>query len=229
MRVWPGRPYPLGASWDGTGVNFAIFSEHATRVELCLFDSEADRHETHCIPLTEQTELVWHGYLPDVKPGQLYGYRIDGPYEPNQGHRFNSNKIILDPYARAIGRELIWSDTMFGYKVDDPAQDLSFDGRDNADCAPLGVVIDPTFRRGNDKPLRTPWHKTVIYETHVRGFSKLHPEIPEPLRGTYLGLASKAAIKHFQKLGVTAIELMPIHHNVNDRHLVKQGLSNFWG
>ena len=229
MRIWPGRPYPLGATWDGAGVNFAIFSEHATRVELCLFDSEEDRHETHCIPLKEQTEQVWHGYLPDAKPGQLYGYRVHGPYDPNNGHRFNAHKILLDPYARAIGRQLTWSDTMFGYNVGDPAGDLSFDNRDNADCAPLGVVIDPTFRWGNDKPLRTPWHKTVIYETHVRGFSKLHPDVPEGLRGTYLGLASKASIRHLLKLGVTAVELMPIHHNVNDRHLVKQDLTNYWG
>ncbi len=229
MRIWPGRPYPLGATWDGSGVNFAIFSEHATRVELCLFDSVEDRAETHCIPLKEQTELVWHGYLPDCKPGQLYGYRVDGPYDPNSGHRFNANKILLDPYAKAMGRDLTWSDSMFGYKVGDPQGDLSFDNRDNADCAPLGVVIDPSFRWGNDKPLRTPWHKTIIYETHVRGFTKQHPDVPKPLRGSYLGLASKAAIRHLLKLGVTAVELMPIHHFVNDRHLVKQDLSNYWG
>ena len=229
MRVWPGRSYPLGATWDGTGVNFALFSEHATRVELCLFDDVDDQRETHCIPLREQTDRVWHGYLPDARPGQLYGYRVHGPYRPQEGHRFNARKIMLDPYARAIGREPRWSDAMFGYTVGDKDQDLSFDERDNADNAPLGVVIDPSFRWGNDAPLRTPWHKTLIYETHVRGISMQHPEVPEPLRGTYSGLASKAVIRHLLKLGVTAVELMPVHHFVEDRHLVENGLSNFWG
>ncbi len=229
MRVWPGRPYPLGATWDGRGVNFAVFSEHATRVELCLFDSVDAQSESHCIPLREQTDIVWHCYLPDVRPGQLYGYRVQGPYNPRKGFRFNSNKVLLDPYTRAIGRDLRWSDTMFGYSVGHPDGDLSFDQRDNADCAPLGVVTSSTFHWGNDKPPRTPWHKTLIYETHVRGFSMRHPKVPAHLRGTYAGLASPAAIRHFQRIGVTAIELMPVHHSVNDRHLVEKGLHNYWG
>ncbi len=229
LRVWPGKPFPLGATWDGNGVNFALFSEHATKVELCLFRSVADRSEFICIPLREQTDLVWHAYLPDIKPGQLYGYRVHGPYDPHAGHRFNSHKILLDPYARAIGRGIEWSDAMFGYPVGHPDGDLTADDRDNAWCAPLGVVVDSDFRWGRDQPLRTPWHKTLIYETHVKGFSKLHPEVPEPLRGTYSGLASRAAIKHLKKLGVTAVELMPIHYHVDDRHLVAHGLSNYWG
>jgi len=229
MRIWPGRSYPLGAMWDGAGVNFAVFSEHATRVELCLFDSREGQAETHRIVLPEQTDIVWHGYLPDVQPGQLYGYRVYGPYNPHEGHRFNPNKVLLDPYAKAIGRNLRWSDTMFGYRIGDPAADLSFDDRDNADFAPLGVVIDPEFQWGNDRPPRTPWHKTVIYETHVRGFTKQHPGVPERLRGTYAGLASKAAIRHLKKLGVTAVELIPVHYKVNDRYLVENGLSNYWG
>ncbi len=229
MRVWPGKPNPLGATWDGSGVNFAIFSEHATRVELCLFDSVKDRKETHCIPLVEQTDLVWHCYVPDVKPGQLYGFRVHGPYAPKHGHRFNPHKIVFDPYAKAIGRDVRWADSMFGYKLGHPDGDLSFDERDNADCAPLAVVTNPSFRWGKSHRPCTPWHKTIIYETHVRGFTMLHPDVPEKLRGTYAGLATPAAIKHFKKLGVTAIELMPVHHNVNDRHLVERGLCNYWG
>jgi isoamylase len=229
MRVWPGKPYPLGATWDGAGVNFTLYSNHATRVELCLFDSVDDRVESHCIPLREQTDLVWHCYLPDVKPGQLYGFRVHGPYRPEQGHRFNSMKVLLDPYAKAIGRPLRWSDSMFGYEVGHKHEDLSYSETDNADCAALACVVDPAFRWGNDAPLRTPWHKTLIYETHVRGFTMQHPDVPEPLRGTYSGLASKAAIRHFLKLGVTAIELMPVHHFANDRFLVNQKLTNYWG
>ncbi len=229
MRVWPGRPYPPGASWDGQGVNFALFSEHASRVELCLFDSPSSRTESYCIPLRERTDFMWHCYLPDVRPGQLYGYRVHGPYDPENGHRFNPHKVVLDPYAKAIGRELQWSDAMFGYKLGDPKEDLSLDDRDNAHCAPLAAVTNPTFRWGRDRLLQTPWHKTVIYETHVRGFTMQHPDIPKHLRGTYAGLASKPAIEHLLKLGVTAVELMPVHHRVNDRHLVERGLSNYWG
>lgn len=229
LRVWPGKPNPLGATWDGGGVNFALFSEHATKVELCLFKAATDRTETHTIVLKEQTDRVWHGYFPDVRPGQLYGYRVHGPYEPAVGHRFNRHKILLDPYAKAIGRGIGWSDSMFGYRVDDPAEDLSFDDRDNAWCAPLAVVVDSQFRWGNDQPLRIPWHQTLIYETHVKGLTKLHPEIPMPLRGTYSGLASRACIDHLKKLRVTAVELMPVHHHVDDRHLVTHGLSNYWG
>ncbi len=228
-RVWPGKSNPLGATWDGGGVNFALFSEHATKVELCLFTSATDRTEAHTLELREQTDHVWHGYLPDVRPGQLYGYRVHGPYDPAAGHRFNGNKVLLDPYAKAIGRGIGWSDAMFGYQISDHMDDLSFDDRDNAWCAPLAVVIDSQFRWGSDRPPRTPWHRTLIYEAHVKGQTQLHPEVPESLRGTYSGLASRASIDHLKKLGITAIELMPIHYHVDDRHLVSHGLSNYWG
>ncbi len=229
MRIWPGRPYPLGATWDGAGVNFALFSEHATKVELCLFDSPEAEKESQRIPLTEHTDQVWHAYIPDVLPGQLYGYRVYGPYEPNQGHRFNPNKVVLDPYAKLIGRTLRWDDADFGYKIGDPEADLSFDDRDNAAHCALATVIDTAFSWGDDRPPRTPWHKTLIYEMHVRGFTMLHPDVPERLRGTYAGVASEAAISHLLSLGVTAVELMPVHHYLDDRHLVEQGLSNYWG
>ena len=229
MRVWQGRPYPLGTDWDGSGVNVAIFSEHATRVELCLFDSPESSQESHCIPLPEETNQVWHGSFPDLRPGQMYGLRVHGPYEPSNGLRFNPNKVLLYPYAKAIGRPVHWRDDMFGYRVGDPAEDLSFDERNNAAHAPLAVVIDPAFSWGNDRPLRPPWHKTVIYEVHVKGFTKLHPGVPERLRGTYAGLVSEPALRHLLDLGITAVELMPVHHHVIGRHLVDQGLTNYWG
>ena len=228
-RIWPGKPNPLGATWDGGGVNFALFSEYATKVELCLFNLATDRSETHTILLRERTDHVWHGYLPDIRPGQLYGYRVHGPYDPAAGHRFNPGKVLLDPYAKAIGRGIGWSDAMFGYRVSDLTEDLSFDDRDNAWCAPLGVVLDAQFRWGSDRPLRIPWHQTLIYEAHVKGQTKLHPQVPESLRGTYSGLSSRASIDHLKKLGITAIELMPVHYHVDDRHLVSHGLSNYWG
>ena len=229
VRVWPGRPYPLGASWDGKGVNFALFSANATRVELCLFDSVESQEENYCVPIREQTDLVWHCYLPDVRPGQLYGYRVQGPYAPEQGHRFNANKVLLDPYAKAIGRCIKWSDAMFGYRIGDPHQDLSFDNRDNAADAPLAAVVKPGFRWWSDRPPQTPWHQTVIYETHVRGFTRQHPDVPPQQQGTFAGLSSRASIRHLRSLGVTAVELMPVHHHVDDRHLVDRGLSNYWG
>lgn len=228
-RVWPGRSNPLGATWDGGGVNFALFSEHATGVELCLFDNPEDRKEASRVLVKEQTDRVWHVYLPDVRPGQLYGYRVHGPFDPPAGHRFNANKILLDPYARAIGRGIGWSDAMFGYEIGHVAEDLQMDQRDNAWCAPLGVVVDSQFRWGDDAHPRTPWHKTLIYEMHVKGFTKLNPHVAEPLRGTYSGLASRAAIDHLKELGVTAVELMPVHYRVDDRHLVSHGLCNYWG
>jgi isoamylase len=228
-RVWPGRPNPLGATWDGGGVNFTLFSEHATRVELCLFDHPSDRSEASLVPITEQTDSVWHAYLPDVRPGQLYGYRVHGPYDPHAGHRFNPHKVVLDPYAKAIGRGIGWSDAMFGYRVGDLKEDLSFDDRDNAWCAPLAVVVDSRFRWGNDSHPRTPWHKTLIYEAHVKGQTKLHPDVPAALRGTYSGLVSRASIEHLRKLGVTAVELMPVHYHVDERHLVNHSLTNYWG
>ncbi len=229
MRVWPGRSYPLGATWDGAGVNFALFSEHATKVELCLFDTPESEKESHRITLPEQTDQVWHAYLPDVIPEQLYGYRVHGPYEPAKGHRFNPNKVVLDPYAKAIGRDLKWDDSLFGYKIGDPAADLSLDDRDNAAFAPLATVVDTAFTWGDDRPPRTSWHKTFIYELHVKGFSKLLPGVPERLQGTYAGLAAEASIQHLLSLGVTAVELMPVHHYVDDRHLLERGLSNYWG
>lgn len=227
MRLWPGRPYPLGASFDGAGVNFAIFSEHATKVELCLFDSPDATKETARIELREHTDMVWHGYLPDVEPGQLYGYRVYGPYDPKEGHRFNHNKVILDPYAKAIGRNLTWDPSMFGYKLGE--DDVTFDDRDNAAFCSLGSVIDTAFTWGDDRPLRTPWHKTLIYEAHVRGMTMLHPDVPEERRGTYAGLASDAVIQHLKSLRVTAIELLPVHYFLNDQTLVEKGLSNYWG
>jgi isoamylase len=227
IRQWPGRPNPLGASWDGRGVNVSVFSEHATKVELCLFDSVTDRSESHCIPLRERTHLAWHGYFPDLEPGQLYGIRVHGPYDPHAGHRFNSNKVLLDPYSRAVGRTIAWSDSMFGFVVGE--DDTSFDPRDNAAFAPLGVVVDTNFDWGDDRHPDTPWHKTLIYETHVKGFTRLHPGVSESLRGTYSGMASPGAIEHLKQLGVTALELMPVHHHVDDRHLASNGLTNYWG
>ena len=229
MRVWPGQPYPLGATWTGLGVNFALFSAHATRVELCLFDSPHATAPSTCVPLPEYTDMVWHGYLRDVRPGQLYGYRVHGPYEPGNGHRFNPNKIVVDPYAKSVGRTVRWDDANFGYRIGDPQADLSFDTRDNAAFAPLAAVIDPAFTWGDDRPPRTPWHKTVIYELHVKGFSKLHPHIPEHMRGTYEALTTEEALDHLVKLGVTAVELMPVHHGAYERHLEERGLFNYWG
>src|SRR3990172_6223498 len=229
MKMRPGSPYPLGATWDGAGANFAIFSEHATRIELCLFDRPEARHESLRIQLPEQTDMVWHGYLPGILPSQLYSYRVHGPYNPGAGHRFNPNKIVLDPYAKAIGRTLRWSDQMYGYRIGHPDEDLAMDSRDNAFCAPLAAVIDTAFTWGDDHPPRTPWHKTIIYELHVKGFTKLHPEVPEKMRGTYTGLTSEAAIRHLKELGVTAVELMPVHQHAYDHHLVKKGLTNYWG
>jgi isoamylase len=229
MRVWPGQPYPLGGTWTGLGVNFAIFSAHATRVELCLFDSSDSPVPSACVALPEQTNMVWHGYLPDVRPGQLYGYRVHGPYEPRAGFRFNPAKVVMDPYAKAVGRPIRWDDSMFGYTVGARDADLSLDTRDNAAFAPLAAVIDPAFTWGDDRPPRTPWHKTVIYEMHVKGFTKLHPRVPEPLRGTYEALTTEPVLEHLQRLGITAVELMPVHHHAYDRHLVERGLANYWG
>jgi isoamylase len=229
MRVRPGQPYPLGATWDGVGVNFALFSEHATKVELCLFDSVDSATESVRITLPEQTDMVWHGYLKGIRPGQLYGYRVHGPYAPHDGHRFNPAKVLLDAYAKGIGRMVRWGDENFGYTIGDPTEDLSRDDRDNGALAPLAAVVDPAFTWGDDRPPRTPWHETVIYELHVRGFTHLHPEVPAALRGTYAGLVSEAAIHHLSELGVTAVELMPVHHSAMDRHLLERGLGNYWG
>ena len=226
--VRPGRPYPLGASWDGGGVNFALFSEHAEKVELCLFDASG-RRETDRFELSEQTDLVWHCYLPDLKPGLLYGYRVSGPYQPQHGHRFNPNKLLLDPYAKAVAGRLLWSDAHFGYKVGAKQADLSFDWCDNALAMPKCQVIDPTFDWEDDQPPDTAWNDTIIYELHVKGFTALLTELKPALRGTYSALVSAPALEHLKRLGVTAVELMPVHCFVDDRHLVQQGLRNYWG
>ena len=225
---WPGRPYPLGTTWDGEGVNFALFSERAEKVELCLFD-ERGRRELARIELQEHTDQVWHCYLPEARPGLLYGYRVHGPYKPQEGHRFNPNKLLLDPYAKGIVGNLHWSDAHFGYSVGHPEEDLSFDERDSAAGMPKCQVIDGAFNWGNDRPPRTPWHDTIIYELHVKGFTKLNSAVPAPLRGTYAGLATQPAIEYLKRLGVTAVELMPVHAFVDDRRLVQIGLRNYWG
>ncbi|MCX6543030.1 MAG: glycogen debranching protein GlgX [Acidobacteria bacterium] len=229
LRAWPGRSHPLGATWDGLGVNFALFSEHATAVDLCLFDSADGARESCRVRLPERTDHVWHGYLPDVRPGQLYGYRVHGPYAPQDGHRFNPSKILLDPYAKAIGRKLLWDDAIFGFGRDAHQQDVTPDTRDDAAVAPLAAVIDPAFTWGEDRRPQTPWHKTILYELHVKGFTCRHPGVPEPLRGTYLGVSSDAVLQHMRELGVTAVELMPVHFHATDRHLVARGLTNYWG
>ncbi len=225
IKCLPGHPYPLGPTWDGNGTNFALFSENATKVELCLFQGSTETRVT----LPEVTHYCWHGYLPNVKPGQRYGYRVHGPYEPRHGHRFNPNKLLLDPYAKAIDGEVRWTDKLFAYEIGHEDADLSQDSRDSASCMPKGVVVDGAFDWGSDQLLRRPWHETIIYEAHVRGFTKRHPAIPEALRGTYAGLASEPAIEHLRRLGVTAIELLPVHSYVPDRHLVERGLTNYWG
>ncbi|MBW7851879.1 MAG: glycogen debranching protein GlgX [Rhodospirillales bacterium] len=227
-RLWPGTPYPLGATWDGNGVNFALFSAHAEKVELCLFDRHGQR-EVERLVLPEYTDEVWHGYLPDARPGLLYGYRVYGPHDPLRGHRFNHHKLLIDPYARAIHGQMRWSDAHLGYRANSPREDLSFDRRDSARGTPKSRVVDTAFTWGHDKPPARPWSQTVIYEMHVRGFTMRHPAVPPQLRGTFLGLAQPAVIDHLVKLGVTAVELLPVHAIIDERHLVEQGLRNYWG
>jgi isoamylase len=227
--VSPGKPFPQGATWDGTGVNFALFSDAATGVELCLFDHADDKKESARIAVVERTSGTWHIRLDGIKPGQLYGYRVNGPYEPERGLRFNAHKLLLDPYAKAIGRPLRWADELFGYRIGDPAGDLSFDERDSAPFAPLGMVVDEQFDWSDEQRPVIPWHRTIIYEAHVRGLTKLHPDLPAELRGTYAGLASPPVLAHLKKLGVTTVELMPVHHFIHDRHLTDKGLRNYWG
>ena len=228
MKIWPGKPYPLGATWDGAGVNFSLFSENATKVELCLFEGANANKETR-IPITEQTHQVWHTYLPEVRPGQLYGYRVHGPYEPAKGLRSNPAKLLLDPYSKAIAGSIQWSNALFGYTVGNAKADLSINDQDSAGGMPKCVVIDPAFSWGNDIPPNTPWHKTIIYELHVKGYTKLHPEVPPELRGTYAGLSCPPVIDYLKNLGITAVELMPVHQFVADRHLKDHGLTNYWG
>ncbi len=214
-RVWPGRPSPLGATPDGAGVNFAVFSDHATKIELCLFDSPDAEVESERITLPEKTDQVWHGYIPGIGPGQIYGYRAHGPSD--RGHAFNPRKLLLDPYARSIARDFRWADSV-----------LSATG-DTAAAAPLARVVTDDFEWDGDRPLRTPWHDSVVYELHVKGFTKLHPGVPEELRGTYAGLATPAAIEHLQATGVTAVELLPVHYHVDERFLSLRGRVNYWG
>jgi len=225
-----GEPFPLGATWDGRGVNFALFSENATSVALCLFDQPYGATEVARVQLGEQTDNVWHTYLPEARPGLMYGYRVSGPYDPSSGHRFNPNKLLLDPYAKAITAPVEWSDAMFGYRPGPaPDADLLFSETDSGPGMPKAVVIEPGFSWGDDRPLRTPWNRTVIYEAHVKGLTIGHPSLPDSLRGTYAGLGHQAVIDHLVSLGITAIELMPVHHFVHDRHLRDQGLVNYWG
>jgi len=226
--VWPGRPYPRGANWDGEGVNFALFSEHAEKIELCLFHA-AGRRELQRVELRECTDFVWHAYLPEARPGMLYGYRVHGKYDPENGHRFNPAKLLLDPYARNIVGALRWSDALFGYTIGHPRADLSFDRRDSAGGMPKCKVIDPAFTWGDDRRPQIPWNEMVIYELHVRGFTLQHPDLPPRLRGTYAGLAAVPVIDYLRRLGVTTVELMPVHAFVDDRHLVERGLRNYWG
>ncbi|OGA05741.1 MAG: glycogen debranching enzyme GlgX [Betaproteobacteria bacterium RIFCSPHIGHO2_12_FULL_69_13] len=226
--VWPGRSYPRGATWDGEGVNFALFSEHAEGVELCVFDP-GGRREVQRIELKERTDDVWHCYLPEARPGLIYGYRVHGPYKPEDGHRFNPNKLLLDPYAKSIVGAPRWSDALYGYTVGSKREDLSFDRRDSAPGMPRCKVIDPAFTWGEDRRPDIPWHEMVIYEAHVRGLTAQHPEVPPPLRGTYAGLACAPVIDHLRRLGVTSVELMPVHAIADERRLIGRGLRNYWG
>jgi len=228
MRLSAGTSTRLGANWNGRGTNFALFSANAQKVELCLFDSQG-RRELERIELPERTEDVWHGYLDDISPGQLYGYRVHGPYEPEHGHRFNANKLLLDPYARRLAGRLVWSDAHFAYRAGSAREDLSFDRRDNASGMPKAVVVDDAVNRRREPRRYIPWEDTIIYEAHVKGLTQRHPDVPPNLRGTYGGLSSPAMIDHFKRLGVTTIELLPIHGFIDDRMLVEKKLSNFWG
>lgn len=226
--TYPGSPFPLGATWDGQGVNFALYAENATRVELCLFNDPAgSAYDT--VRLSDRSSNVWHVYLPGAKPGLLYGYRVHGPYEPAEGHRFNPNKLLIDPYAKAVSGTINWHNSLFGYEPGHPDQDLSYSETDSAPFIPKSVVIDQQFNWGDDKPPKTPYQQSIIYETHVKGFTKLHPGIPDEIRGTYRGMAHPATIEYIKQLGVTAVELMPVHHFVADRYLVDKGLTNYWG
>ena len=244
LRVYPGSAYPLGATWDGMGVNFAIFSESAEAIELCLFDSVDDKHESQRIMLPEYSDRVWHGYFPDLRPGQLYGYRVHGRWDPLNGYRFNPNKLLVDPYAKSVVRKEVWHEALFGYKIggrhsDSTGKaskaharidmDLIMDERDSAPFAPLCAVVDDAFVWGDDKAPKTPWHKTIIYEAHVKGLTRRHPNIPENLQGTYAALGSEPVIQHLLDLGVTAVELLPIHQHLDDHFLVEKKLSNYWG
>jgi isoamylase len=227
-RIREGKPFPLGATWDGLGVNFALFSAHATRVELCLFDLEGAQ-ELQRVDLPEYTDEVWHGYLPDARPGTVYGYRVHGPYEPDAGHRFNPAKLLIDPYARQLVGGLEWHDALFGYTIGHADADLSLDERDSARYIPKARVIDSAFTWGSALRPSVPWNRTILYEAHVKGFTKLDRRLPEALRGTFSGIGHHVSVEYLQKLGVTSIELMPVHAFVDDRYLVEKKLRNYWG
>lgn len=229
IQSYPGIPYPLGATWDGQGVNFALFSENATGVELCLFDKGMGATQATMVPMTERTHNLYHIYVPGLKPGQLYGYRVHGPYDPANGHRFNPAKLVIDPYAKAIGGTIEWDNSLFGYEVGNPEEDLKLSIADSAPFIPKSIVIDDNFDWEGDKAPKIPYHNSIIYETHVKGFTKIHPDIPGEIQGTYAGLAHPAAIDYLKALGVTAVELLPVHHFVADSHLVQKGLTNYWG
>jgi isoamylase len=227
-RVTEGLPFPLGATWDGLGVNFALFSAHATKVELCLFDSSG-QIELERIELPEYTDEIWHGYLPDAHPGVIYGYRVYGPYDPENGHRFNPNKLLIDPYAKQLVGKLEWSEALFGYTIGHPDEDLSYDERDSAPYVPKAKVIDPAFTWGKHHRPHVPWNDTIVYEANVRGLTMRHPAVPEELRGTCAGLMNNQVIQHLQALGVTSIELLPVHAFANEPHLLEKGMNNYWG
>ncbi|MFC0385435.1 glycogen debranching protein GlgX [Muricoccus vinaceus] len=228
-RLETGRPYPLGASWDGLGVNFAVFSAHAERIELCLFNANGRREVTR-YDLRECTDEVWHGYLPDAGPGTVYAYRAHGPYEPGRGHRFNPTKLLLDPYAKQLVGNVTWSDALFGYRVGNQRADLTMDRRDSAAAMPKGVVVDDrAYDWGRDRPLERPWCDTIIYEAHLKGLTRQHEAIPGPVRGTFQALGHPAVIEHLLRIGVTAVELLPVHAFLQDRFLVEKGLTNYWG
>src|SRR5487761_1505873 len=236
IRIKEGKPHPRGATWDGKGTNFAVFSAHATKVEVCIFDAEG-KQELRQIALPEYTNQIWHGYLPDVHPGTVYGYRVHGPYKPEEGHRFNPHKLLLDPYAVAHKGQLEWNPAIFGYRMES-GDDLTFDERDSAAFMPKCVVVDPNFewkgqpeseRKGGPGYFAVPFDDTIIYEAHVRGYTMKHPAVPEHLRGTYLGMGNKAVLDYIKSLGVTSIELLPIHTFITDGHLTEKGLTNYWG
>ena len=229
IKTYPGSPYPLGATWSEGGVNFALYADNATGVDLCLFNSPKGEPESVKIKIKERTHHIWHIFAPGLKPGQLYGYRVHGPYKPEEGHRYNPNKLLIDPYAKAIAGTIEWNDSLFGYEMGHPDEDLSMSKLDSAPFIPKCVVIDDRFDWSGDRSPRIPYHKSIVYETHVKGFTMLHPEIPDKIKGTYAALGHPATIKHLQELGITAVELMPVHHFVSDWYLQQKGLRNYWG
>src|SRR5687768_2340105 len=229
MIVWPGRPFPLGATWDGKGTNFALYSENASEVELCLFDAPDSMEPRHCARLRERTSFVWHGYLPDLGPGAFYGYRVNGRYEPARGLRFNPFKLLIDPYAHALAGRVDYSKWPFAYMADQPGEDWVLDDENDAAGVPKGVVVDTSFDWKGDKPPAIPWHRTVIYEAHVKGLTRLHPKIPKQSRGTYAALSHPAIIEHLKSIGATAVELLPVHEIADESFLSEKGLRNYWG